>query len=107
MARRPYLTGGFVALAVILSAVAARAQPPTNPAPTREFSIRDDRPYLGGQPVELWGLRCGNALFNEAVTERHINALDNMAVHGINLIGVYIQGANAGWPNPEGGLDGF
>jgi hypothetical protein len=75
--------------------------------PTKEFAIRGDRPYLGGKPVDLWGLRCGNALFSEAVTERHINALDNMTAHGINLIGVYIQGANAGWPNPEGGLDGF
>jgi hypothetical protein len=30
-----------------------------------------------------------------------------MVAHGINCIGVYIQGANAGWPNPEAGLDGF
>ncbi len=30
-----------------------------------------------------------------------------MVAHGINLIGVYIQGANAGYPNPDAGLDGF
>ncbi|HEV3167418.1 MAG TPA: hypothetical protein VGZ22_25635 [Isosphaeraceae bacterium] len=107
MPRRIDLSSGFIVVFVFLSAVTARAQVPTTPPATREFSIKDDRPYLGGEPVELWGLRCGNALFSEAVTERHINALDNMTAHGINLIGFYIQGSNAGWPNPEGGLDGF
>jgi hypothetical protein len=75
--------------------------------PTREFAIRDDRPYLGGKPVRLWGLRCGNALYSQSVTERHINCLDMMVAHGINLIGVYIQGTNGGSPNPEAGLDGY
>ena len=107
MPRRANLARWLVVSFVVLSSVAARAQVPTTPAPTREFSIKEDRPYLGGKLVDLWGLRCGNALFSEAVTERHINALDNMTAHGINLIGVYIQGSNAGWPNPEGGLDGF
>ena len=103
--------GATIALVVAgvypLSRAVAQGPSGPPPQPTKEFEIRNDRPFLGGQPVELWGLRCGNALFSEAVTERHINALDNMTAHGINLIGVYIQGANAGWPNPEGGLDGF
>ena len=30
-----------------------------------------------------------------------------MAAHGINLIGVYIQGTNGGYPNPDAGFDGF
>jgi hypothetical protein len=77
------------------------------PQPTREFAIRGDRAYLGGNEVDLWGLRCGNALYSPAVTERHVRNLDNMTAHGINAIGVYIQGANAGWPNPEAGLDGY
>jgi hypothetical protein len=42
------------------------------PVATREFEIKGDRAYLGGEPVELWGLRCGNALHSEAITERHI-----------------------------------
>ena len=96
MPRLLEFTGGFVIAFVAFSSVAALAQAPSNPAPTREFSIKDDRPYLGGQPLDLWGLRCGNALFSEAVTERHINALDNMTAHGIHLIGVSIQGSNAG-----------
>jgi hypothetical protein len=77
------------------------------PPATREFAIQDERPYLGGRQVDLWGLRCGNALHSEAIVERHIRNLDNMVAHGINLIGFYIQGANAGWPNPEAGLNGF
>ncbi|WP_435018291.1 hypothetical protein TA3x_000252 [Tundrisphaera sp. TA3] len=74
---------------------------------TREFEVRDDRPFLGGHEVDLWGLRCGNALYSPTVTERHVNNLDNMVAHGINLIGVSIQGCHGGWPNPDAGLDGF
>ena len=85
----------------------ATAQQAPSPQPTREFEIRNDRPFLGGQPVDLWGLRCGNALYSAAVTERTINGFDAMVAHGINMVGVYIQGPNAGWPNPEAGLDGF
>jgi hypothetical protein len=77
------------------------------PASTREFEVRNDRAYLGGHQVDLWGLRCGNALHSEAITERHIRNLDNMAAHGINLIGVYIQGSNAGWPDADAALNGF
>lgn len=93
--------GLWLGCAVGTTAFAAEAPP------TKEFEIRNDRAFLGGQPIELWGLRCGNALFSEAVTERHLNNLDNMTAHGINLIGVYIQGSNGGWPNPEAGLDGL
>lgn len=78
-----------------------------NPAPTREFEIKNDQPSLGGQPVKLWGLRCANALYSTAITERHVRNLDNMTAHGINLIGVYLQGSNAGWPNPDAGANGF
>lgn len=77
------------------------------PAPTREFEIKNDQPYLGGQPVKLWGLRCANALYSTGITERHVRNLDNMTAHGINLLGVYIQGSNAGWPNPDAGINGF
>ena len=77
------------------------------PAPTREFEIKDDRAFLGGAEVDLWGVRCGNALQSPSVTERHVRALDNMVLHGINLIGVYVQGSNGGWPDPEAGLDGY
>lgn len=77
------------------------------PSATREFEIRNDRAFLGGVEVRLWGLRCGNALHSQTVTERHVRALDNMAAHGINLLGLYIQGSNGGWPDAEAGLNGF
>ncbi len=75
--------------------------------PTREFEIRAGRAYLGGQPVELWGIRWGNALATQAITERHIRNLDNLAAHGINLVGVYIQGSNGGWPDSAAGRNGY
>lgn len=74
---------------------------------TKEFEIRDDRAWLGGQPVELWGLRCGNALHSVAVTERHLRNLDNMVAHGVNCIGLYIQGSNGGWPDAGAALSGL
>jgi hypothetical protein len=94
----------LAALALATSVAGAQDGPKR---PTREFEICNERPYLGGQRVELWGVRCSNALLNRSVTERHVNCLDMMAAHGINLIGVYIQGSNGGWPNPDAGLDGF
>lgn len=94
--------------ALVMSTVgwlgAARAD---EPAATKEFEIRDDRAYLGGHPVKLWGLRCGNALHSAAITERHIRNLDNMIAHGINTMGVYLQGSNAGWPDPNAAFNGF
>jgi len=78
-----------------------------DPVATKEFEIRNDRAFLGGQEVRLWGIRCGNAIHSEVVTQRHIQNLDNMVAHGINLIGVYIQGSNAGWPDPNAAANGF
>jgi hypothetical protein len=74
---------------------------------TKEFEIKGNRPFLGSQEVDLWGLRCGNAFFSDAVTERFIRNFDNMNAHGINLVGAYIQGVNAGHPDGNGGLNGF
>lgn len=75
--------------------------------PTREFEVRDGRPYLGGEPVKLWGLRCNNALLSPAVTERLVNNLDNMAAHGINLIAIALQGTNGGFPDVDAGPNAF
>ncbi|MBN2580933.1 MAG: hypothetical protein JXB10_18250 [Pirellulales bacterium] len=102
--RRASLAAFILAIPAIVNFPAAAADEPTA---TREFEIRNDRAYLGGQQVNLWGLRCGNALHSEAITERHVRNLDNMAAHGINLIGVYIQGSNAGWPDPQAAANGF
>ncbi len=77
------------------------------PAPTREFKSATTGRSWAVRRSTLWGLRCGNALHSEAITERHIRNLDNMTAHGINLIGVYIQGSNAGWPDADAALNGF
>ncbi len=100
---------GYRAPLLVLSTIAFAGpiRAADEPAATKEFEIRQDRAYLGGQQVDLWGLRCGNALHSEAIAERHIRNLDNMAAHGINLIGVYIQGSNAGWPDADAALNGF
>ena len=74
---------------------------------TREFAIKGDRAFLGGHEVDLWGLRCGNAFVSDAVTERFIRNFDNMNAHGINLVGAYLQGVNAGFPNGDVGINGF
>jgi len=74
---------------------------------TKVFEIRGERPFLGGHEVDLWGLRCGNAFVSDAVTERYIRNFDNMNAHGINFVGAYLQGVNAGFPNGDAGLNGF
>lgn len=78
-----------------------------DPSPTREFEIRNDRAFLGGHEIDLWGVRCGNALYSPTVTERHVRALDAMNAHGVNAIAVYLQGSHGGWPDGEAGLNGF
>jgi hypothetical protein len=105
---------GSLLLALVLSGAAGVAmgqgqgqREAEKKAATREFEIRNNRAYLGGEQIDLWGIRCGNALLSPAVTERTINGFDAMVAHGINMVGVYIQGPNAGWPNPDGGFDGF
>jgi hypothetical protein len=92
---------------LVAAGVAVPRKASVEAAATREFEIRNNCPWLGGHEIDLWGLRCGNALFSEATTERHIRNFDNMAAHGINLVGCYIQGVNAGWPNGDAGIDGF
>lgn len=93
--------------AVLAITLASHAWPDENPTPTRAFEIRADRPFLGGKQIDLWGLRCGNALMSDAVAERHVRNLDNMVAHGINCIGVYVQGSNPGWPDLEASRNGY
>lgn len=75
--------------------------------PTRKFEIRDDRAYLDDQAIDIWGIRAGNGLMSQAVTERFVRNLDNMAEHGINAIAVYIMGSNTGWPDEWAARNGF
>lgn len=110
------LFASFQARAALLAmlfalAPSVRAQQAPAPAPalapTREFELRGELPYLGGQPVKLWGLRCNNALLSPAVSERLVNNLDNFCAHGINFISVALQGTNGGFPDVNAGPNGF
>lgn len=101
------LTTLALGAALALSAIGPRAAAEEPPRPTREFSVRDGLPHLDGEPVKLWGLRCNNALMSPAVTERLVNNLDNMAAHGINLIGVGLQGTNGGFPDVDAGPNAY
>ncbi len=104
MERSRIVAARALVLVAILAATGRAGEPV---GPTREFEVRGDRPFLGGRPVDLWGIRCANTLHSTAVTDIHINNFDRMIAHGINLIGVSIQGSNGGWPDPGAGLDGF
>ncbi len=89
------------------SGVALTPRPPEPQRETKAFEIRGDRPFLGGQEIDLWGLRCGNAFASDAVTERYVRNFDNMTAHGINFVGAYLQGTSDGFPHKEAGPNGF
>jgi hypothetical protein len=102
------MTGSLLGLLLVFLPAWTTAKPVQDPpSDTRRFEIRNDRPFLDGKQIDLWGLRCGNALLSDAVTERHVRNLDNMAAHGINCIGIYIQGSNGGWPDVNAGKNGY
>lgn len=105
--RSSFLSLLWLGFAALLTPLAAPWASAGEPAPTKEFEIRQELPYLGGQPVKLWGLRCNNALMSQAVTERLINNLDHMTQHGINFISVSLQGTNGGFPDVDAGPNGY
>ena len=96
-------------MATSLALVAALPAAGQNPAPatTKKFEIRDDRAYLGGQEIKIWGIRGGNALMSPAVTERFVRNFDNMAAHGINGFLLTVMGTNTGWPEEWAARNGF
>jgi hypothetical protein len=100
-------TGCCLAFCLPFLAPTAQAQSSDVPAATRKFAVRGDRPYLGGQRIDFWGLRCGNALMSDTVTQRHVHCLDDYVAHGVNCIGCYIQGSNGGWPDVNAGRNGY
>ena len=94
-------------LAALFSGATASERQADDAPLTKDFEVRDNRAYLGGEPIKLWGLRCNNALMSPAVTERLINNLDHMAMHGINLISVSLQGTNGGFPDVDAGPNAY
>ena len=57
---------GLGVLASLLGSTASGDEP----AATREFEIRQDRPWLGGHPVELWGLRVDETTFQRIAADK-------------------------------------
>ena len=101
------LIPAFLLAAAASLPFAARAQAPATPAPTKKFEIRNDRAYLGGAEIKIWGIRGGNALMSPAVTERFVRNFDNMAAHGINGFLLTVMGTNTGWPEEWAARNGF
>lgn len=93
-----------VCLAVALWLPAAQAQ---SPAPTKRFEIRNDRAWLDGNEIKIWGIRGGNALMSTAVTQRFVAQFDNMAAHGINGFLLTVMGTNTGWPEEWAARNGY
>ena len=96
-----------LSLALTLTLLPALAEAQAPPTPTKRFEIRNERAYLDGQEIKLWGIRGANALHSPAVTERFVRNLDNMAAHGINAFATYIMGSNTGWPEEWAARNGF
>ena len=101
---RRFLGAVLLALAAYLP-IAVGAQ--SAPAPTKKFEVKNDRAYLGGREIKLWGIRGGNALMSPAVTERFGRNFDNLAAHGINGFLLTIMGTNTGWPEEWAARNGF
>ncbi len=98
--RRGTTLAAFFAIGFLVCVNSAVAQ-------TKEFEIRDGKPFLGGQQIEIWGLRSGSAMTSEAIMERLIGRLDDFLAHGINAFLVNVQGGNGGWPDGGAALNGF
>jgi hypothetical protein len=96
-----------IAIGLLISLANGLPVPAQAQEATKKFEIRDERAWLDGHRIDLWGIRSGNALMSTAVTERFVRNLDNMAAHGINAIAVYIMGSNTGWPEEWGARNGF
>jgi len=51
---------------------------------------------LNGQPLDIVGLRCSNALMTEATTNQLIDNLDTFAGYGVNTVSVFFMGSRFG-----------
>ncbi len=81
-------------------------------SPQEGPAAEEDRPVLtreantftlNGEPISRFGLRAANALQNDEITDRLIDALEDLKAHGIQSIAVTIQGGRY----TEGGNSAF
>lgn len=54
--------------------------------------------YLDGKRFDMWGVRTVNALWDEETTAQFLEALSDYKRHGVNTVGINLQG---GQPGPE------
>lgn len=74
---------------------------------TRRFEIRDNKPYLDGEEIQIWGIRLANALCRDKTVQDLIENLEEYVKHGVNSFSVFIQGANPGNYDPNLIFNGF
>ena len=67
------------------------------------LSVNGPRFLLDGEPFDMWGVRLVNALWNEEQTLEIIDAMDDYMAHGVNTIGVNLQGGYPGYERDAAG----
>ncbi len=61
------------------------------------MSVQGTRFLLDGRPFEMWGIRVVNALWDDQQTQELLAAMPQYRAHGINTIGVNLQGGSPGF----------
>ena len=61
-----------------------------------DFSVRGDQVLFNGHPFKVIGLRCSNALMNDATTQQLIEQLDTFQDYGVNTVSVFFMGSRFG-----------
>ncbi|MDZ7384760.1 MAG: PKD domain-containing protein [candidate division KSB1 bacterium] len=61
------------------------------------LSTQGTKFYLDGKRFDMWGVRTVNALWDEETTARFLEALPEYKRHGVNTVGINLQGGHPGF----------
>ncbi len=61
------------------------------------LSTQGTKFYLDGKRFDMWGVRTVNALWDEETTARFLEALPDYKRHGVNTVGINLQGGHPGF----------
>ncbi len=61
------------------------------------LSTQGTKFYLDGKRFDMWGVRTVNALWDEETTRRFLDALPEYKRHGVNTVGINLQGGHPGF----------
>ena len=61
------------------------------------LSVDGTRFLLDGRPFDMWGVRVVNALWDDNETQELIDAMPEYLLHGVNTVGVNLQGGYPGF----------